>query len=153
MARKTFGEDGFSYVFYRTMSDEKVKFLPEKTMRDLLMSPYFMDMVYKMTGIKVTQLNQMFLSRYKSGHFLAPHSDINNGKIAFVINFSFRWKPQYGGVLHFLSEDRIDIIDSYVPKFNSMMMFEVPKNGIPHFVSHVAPNVKPNRYALTGWYS
>jgi Rps23 Pro-64 3,4-dihydroxylase Tpa1-like proline 4-hydroxylase len=152
-ARRTFGEDKFAYVFYRTMCDKKVHFLPEKTMRDLLMSPYFVDLIYKMTGIHVTQLNQMFLSRYKSGHFLAPHSDVNNGKIAFVINFSAGWKPQYGGVLHFLSEDRRDIIDSYVPKFNSMMIFEVPEKGIPHFVSHIAPNVRHTRYALTGWYS
>ena len=152
-ARQTFGEDKFAYVFYRTMCDKKVHFLPEKTMRDLLMSPYFINLIYKMTGIQVTHLNQMFLSRYKSGHFLAPHSDINNGKIAFVINFSANWKPQYGGVLHFLSEDRRDIIDSYVPKFNSMMIFEVPEKGIPHFVSHIAPNVRHTRYALTGWYS
>lgn len=152
-ARKTFGEDSFSYVFYRTMCDEKIRFLPEKTMRNLLMSPYFMDLIYKITNIKVTQLNQVFLSKYKSGNFLAPHSDINNGKIAFVFNFSVNWKPQYGGILHFLSEDRTNIIDSYVPMFNSMMIFEIPKDGIPHFVSHIAPNVKRSRYALTGWYS
>jgi len=152
-ARKTFGEDGFSYIFYRTMCDEKIRFLPEKTIRNLLMSPYFMDLIYKITNIKVTQLNQVFLSKYKSGNFLAPHSDINNGKIAFVFNFSVNWKPQYGGILHFLSEDRTNIIDSFVPMFNSMMIFEIPKDGIPHFVSHVVPNVKRSRYALTGWYS
>ena len=135
------------------MCDEKIRFLPEKTIRNLLMSPYFLDLIYKITNIKVTQLNQVFLSKYKSGNFLAPHSDINNGKIAFVFNFSVNWKPQYGGILHFLSEDRTNIIDSFVPMFNSMMIFEIPKDGIPHFVSHVVPNVKRSRYALTGWYS
>ena len=43
----------------------------------------------------------MFLSRYKSGHFLAPHSDINNGKLAFVFNLTKNWKPQYGGPTFF----------------------------------------------------
>ena len=107
----------------------------------------------KPTNFKSLKEFQQVLSKYKSGNFLAPHSDINNGKIAFVFNFSVNWKPQYGGVLHFLSEDRTNIIDSYVPMFNSMMIFEIPKDGIPHFVSHIAPNVKRNRYALTGWYS
>ena len=30
---------------------------------------------------------------------------------------------------------------------------EVPEKGIPHFVSHVVPDTKNTRYAITGWLS
>ena len=78
--------------------------------------------------------------------------DINNGKLAFVFNLTKNWKPQYGGILHFLNTNRTDILHSFVPSFNNLLIFEVPKEGIPHYVSHIAPLVKYNRYALTGWY-
>ena len=50
----------------------------------------------------------------------------------------------------FLDDNRENIIDSYVPKFNSLVIFEVPKEGIPHFVSHVVHENK-KRFAITGW--
>lgn len=151
-AKETFGKNKFSFNFHRTMCKEKVINTDENILRNLLTHRDFMDIIESITNVKITRLNQVFVSKYKSGHFLAPHSDINNGSIAFVINLSLNWKPEYGGVLHFLSEDRTNIIDSYVPKFNSMMLFTIPKGGIPHFVSHVSPNVKNSRIAITGWY-
>ena len=110
-------------------------------------------MVSYLTGIKVSYVNKLFISKYKSGHFLSPHSDIGNGKIAFVLNLTKNWKPQYGGILHFLNEERNEIIESFVPQFNSLILFEVPEKGIPHFVSHVVPDTKNTRYAITGWLS
>ena len=81
-------------------------------------------------------------------------SDKGNGKIAFVLNLSKFWKPQYGGILHFLDEERKNIIDSYVPDFNNLILFEVPEDhDRPHFVSHIATNIKHSRYAITGWYN
>jgi Rps23 Pro-64 3,4-dihydroxylase Tpa1-like proline 4-hydroxylase len=52
-----------------------------------------------------------------------------------------------------MNDNRTDIIDSFVPLFNSFIIFKVPtESGIPHFVSHVSPNVKFSRYAITGWF-
>ena len=147
-----FKNDEFTYVFHRTMNNNKPNFL-EFCIRKQLNSEKFINMINKITNRSVTQLSTLFLSKYKSNHFLSPHSDKGNGKVAFVLNLSKFWKPQYGGILNFLDESRENIIKSFVPNFNNLILFEVPEDGDkPHFVSHVAPNIKHNRYAITGWY-
>ena len=147
-----FKNDEFTYIFHRTMNNSKPNFL-EFCIRKQLNSEKFINMINKITNKNVTQLSTLFLSKYKSNHFLSPHSDKGNGKVAFVLNLSKFWKPQYGGILNFLDESRENIIKSFVPNFNNLILFEVPEEkDKPHFVSHVAPNIKHNRYAITGWY-
>jgi Rps23 Pro-64 3,4-dihydroxylase Tpa1-like proline 4-hydroxylase len=148
-----FGEDKFTYIFYRSMNNNLDISFMEFSLRKTLNSPYFIDLLNSITGLNLTKLTTMFLSKYTSGSFLSPHSDRGNGRLAFVINISKNWKPQYGGNLHFLNDDRTEILETFVPQFNSLMIFYVPENiGIPHFVSHIAPNVKHARYAVTGWF-
>jgi Rps23 Pro-64 3,4-dihydroxylase Tpa1-like proline 4-hydroxylase len=150
--QNAFKEDQFSYAFYRNMNNQKCSYL-EFLIRRELSSQIFIDYLNKITGLNLTILKTLFLSKYKAGNFLSPHSDHGNGRVAFVINLTKFWKPQYGGNLHFLNEDRSEIIDTYVPGFNNLMLFEVPENsGIPHYVSHIVPNVKYNRFAITGWF-
>jgi Rps23 Pro-64 3,4-dihydroxylase Tpa1-like proline 4-hydroxylase len=126
----------------------------EYSLRKMLDSKEFINILNEITGLDLKNLTTMFLSKYKSGNFLSPHSDKGNGKLAFVINLTKFWKPQYGGALHFMNNDRTEIIDTIVPSFNTFFIFNVPSDtGIPHFVSHIAPNVKYSRYAITGWFS
>ena len=148
-----FGKDQFSYNFYRSMNGVgKISYF-EFTIRTLFSSNDFLTYLNNITGLGLTKLTTLFLSKYKSGCFLSPHSDKGNGRLAFVLNLSKYWKPQYGGVLHFMNDERTEIVDSYAPLFNALMLFEVPPDkGISHYVSHVAPNVKFNRYAITGWF-
>ena len=153
-AKKSFRKDEFSYNFYKTMEYRKNEVSQmELLLRTVLSSKLFLSMISYITNLNITNLNKMFLSKYKSGHFLSPHSDIGNGRIAYVLNLTKNWKPQYGGVLHFLNKERTEIIDSYVPTFNTLILFYVPEKGIPHFVSHIVPDTKKNRYAITGWLS
>ncbi len=158
-ANKTFSKGEFSYVFHRGMNNTpgEISFM-ETLIRTFLNSVEFKEFLCQITGLEISVLNTMFLSKYKSGHFLSPHSDKGNGKIAFVINLTKNWLPQYGGNLHFLSEDRSTIIETWTPAFNNMVIFYVPPEeerdvGMPHFVGHVAPGLKHSRYAITGWYS
>ncbi len=157
-ANRTFSKGEFSYVFHRSMNNTYGEISQYETiMRNILNSPEFIKLLCDITQLPITKLNTMFLSRYRSGHFLSAHSDKGNGKIAFVINLSKNWLPTYGGNLHFLSEDRKSIIETWTPAFNNMVIFYVPPEedidcGMPHFVGHVNPGVKMSRYAITGWY-
>lgn len=147
-----FSNDQFSYIFYRTMNGAKMSFF-EYSLRQTLSSKNFIDKLNQITGLGLTKLTTLFLSKYKAGNFLSPHTDRGNGKLAFVINLSKYWKPQYGGILHFMNEDRTEILESVVPSFNTFFIFEIPVDkGISHFVSHVNPSVKHNRFAITGWF-
>lgn len=148
-----FGNDRFTYIFYRSMNGIKMSYF-EFTLRNILNSKSFIDLLNEITGLELSTLTTLFLSKYSSGNFLSPHSDKGNGSLAFVINLTKYWKPQYGGILHFMDEYRKEIINSYVPTFNTFLIFYIPKeNGIPHFISHVSPNVKVSRYAITGWFN
>jgi Rps23 Pro-64 3,4-dihydroxylase Tpa1-like proline 4-hydroxylase len=150
---EAFGKDQFSYIFYRSMNSKNMSYF-EFVLRQTLNSPEFINFLNEITGLELIGLSTLFLSKYKSGNFLSPHSDKGNGKLAFVINITPNWKPQYGGILHFMNDERTEIIQSFVPEFNSFVIFNVPEpNGIPHFVSHIAPNVRFNRFAITGWFA
>lgn len=147
-----FGKDHFSYIFYRNMNGINMTYT-EFTLRQILGSSEFIKKLNEITGLTLTKLNTLFMSKYKSGNFLSPHSDNGNGRLAFVINLTKFWKPQYGGSLHFMNKERTEIIETFVPEFNNFIIFHVPDGvGIPHFVGHVAPNVKFSRYAVSGWF-
>lgn len=151
----SFANDHFSYIFYRSMNNSPknmsyIEFLVRKTFS----SKEFIERLNKITNLNLTQLTTLFLSKYKAGNFLSPHSDKGNGRLAFVLNLTKNWKPQYGGVLHFMNDTRTEITDSFIPQFNNFIIFHVPEEtGISHFVSTVAQNVKYSRYSITGWFS
>ena len=153
-ANKYFINNRFAYSFHRTLylkPNETATI--ESDLYNLLKSQDTINYINEITKMNITKLNQVFISKYKAGHFLSPHSDKGNGRLAFVINITKNWLPQYGGNLHFLNNDRKIIIDSISPIFNSMILFEIPEpEGIPHFVSHVIPGIKISRYAISGWY-
>jgi Rps23 Pro-64 3,4-dihydroxylase Tpa1-like proline 4-hydroxylase len=151
--QKAFSNNSFSYIFYKSMNNTKTMSFLEYKLRKYLNSNEFINKLNEMTNLNLSSLNTLFLSKYISGNFLSPHSDKGNGKLAFTIQLTKNWKPQYGGILHFTNEERNEIIESYVPGFNNLMIFYVPENkGIPHFVSHVSPNVKYPRFAVSGWF-
>ena len=70
----------------------------EKILRNLFSSEELYSIIEQITGDRPMKYSQLFLSQYRKGCFLAPHSDINRGKWAFVLNMTKDWKPQYGGL-------------------------------------------------------
>jgi Rps23 Pro-64 3,4-dihydroxylase Tpa1-like proline 4-hydroxylase len=154
MAQEAFSKNEFSYYFYRTFNANPTQYsIIEYNLRNYMNSPEFISFLNNITNLNLTKLTTLFVSKYVSNSFLSIHNDAGNGKIAFVLHLTKDWKPQYGGNLHFLNNDRTHIIETFNPQFNSLMLFEIPpENGIPHFVSHVAPNVPIQRISITGWY-
>jgi Rps23 Pro-64 3,4-dihydroxylase Tpa1-like proline 4-hydroxylase len=147
-----FSNDQFSYIFNRNMNGINMSY-HEFTLKQILSSQDFINKLNDITGLNLIKLTTLFASKYKSGNFLSPHSDKGNGRLAFVIYLTKYWKPQYGGNLHFMNDDRTEIIDTFVPSFNDLILFYIPpNNGISHYVSHVVNGVKYNRFAITGWF-
>jgi Rps23 Pro-64 3,4-dihydroxylase Tpa1-like proline 4-hydroxylase len=110
----------------------------------------FMSRMRGMTGID--GLNRLYAqaTMYVRGSFLRAHDDhvaIEDRKVAYVINLTRDWRADWGGLLHFCDE-RFDVVETFVPHFNSMSLFTVPQN---HFVSYVAPFAQAQRCAITGW--
>jgi Rps23 Pro-64 3,4-dihydroxylase Tpa1-like proline 4-hydroxylase len=107
--------------------------------------------LYEM-GWSSCTIQESFISAYGSGDYLSTHTDKGNGSVAFVLNLTQNWRPEFGGMLHVLNTD-----GSYTaipPDFNSLILMEVDEtNGTPHFVSEVSKYVTSNRIAYSGWYA
>lgn len=86
---------------------------------------------------------------YARGHFLNVHNDTGNNKerrAAYVMGFTDPWRHDWGGKLLFLEDERIT--DGFVPSFNTLTLFKVPRD---HIVTQVTNFAGANRYSITGW--
>lgn len=88
---------------------------------------------------------------YRPGDFLTMHNDSSDKEhrlAAYVINLSRDWQADWGGLLQFLNDDG-DVIDTFVPQFNSLSVFSTPAL---HCVSPTAEFAGGSRAAITGWF-
>lgn len=89
-------------------------------------------------------------TRYLPGHYLNQHDDARDGagrRLAYVLNLTPRWRPDWGGLLAFVDRDG-HVAEAYSPAFNALNLFRVPQ---PHLVSAVATFAGGPRLSITGW--
>jgi SM-20-related protein len=115
-----------------------------------LSSPEFLGFIRDVTeSPQIAWINAM-ATLYKPLDFLTLHDDDvagYNRLIAYVFNFTPVWRPDWGGALQFFDAQG-NIEEGFMPSFNGLNMFRVPK---AHAVAQVAP-FGGNRYAITGWF-
>ncbi len=91
-------------------------------------------------------------SNYAAGHYLSHHTDAFPGSdrllVAHVLGLTREWKKEWGGCLCFCEEDG-KAIERLVPRFNSLVLFDVPR---VHYVQPVKSYVKQSRYSAYGWF-
>lgn len=91
------------------------------------------------------------LTRYLPGHFLTRHKDVHETeqrRIAYVLNITEAWHPDWGGLLQFYQDDGTPR-DALTPSFNAMTLFDVKH---VHAVTYVAPFASKPRLAISGWF-
>lgn len=90
-------------------------------------------------------------TRYIGNCFLHPHTDEDDKsgrRVAFVLNMTKNWDPNWGGFLQFFDK-QMNITQSFKPTFNALNLFTVPQG---HSVSFVAPFCPGERLSITGWF-
>jgi SM-20-related protein len=90
-------------------------------------------------------------TRYRAGQFLKQHNDYEaeeGRQLAYVLNLTREWQPDWGGLLQFI-DDRGRVVETLMPRFNTLSIFRVPAH---HCVTLVAPWARGDRYAITGWF-
>lgn len=123
---------------------------PIEAAHDFVNSRAFLDFVAILSGEPRGTYADTMASRYRPGDFLSAHDDQMKGKnrlLAYVLNFTPLWRPDWGGVLSFLDEDG-HVAEGYTPCFNALNIFAIPS---AHAVSYVAPFAGAHRHAVTGW--
>lgn len=110
----------------------------------------FLSLMRDLSGLADLSRVYAQATMYSRGSFLLSHDDqveTENRRLAYVINLTRHWRPDWGGLLHFTDVDG-NVTDSYFPHFNSISLFTVPQT---HFVSYVPPFAGGERCAITGW--
>ena len=151
---KEFRDGNFAYHFFRTDKNHTEDCdCHECEIREFLDSKEILDFISKVSGDKKSHTDEVFAACYTAGDFLSPHLDSPNGSLGFVYQMTKNWLPQYGGLLHFMDDEKTKVERVEVPEFNSLTLFYLPPGkGKWHFVSHVAPGVPELRLSYTGWF-
>jgi len=143
----------FSYMYYRAsiQTQRKHQYL------DLFSSQPFKDYLSTITGHENLHYEDdwTFVNCYESGHYNGPHTDGNNGRIAFVYHLSKDWKPEMGGLFMRMDWDWKTVNKVVTPPFNTLTIFDTEwdgQRGAPHMVSEVAQGCDNKRISYTGWY-
>jgi Rps23 Pro-64 3,4-dihydroxylase Tpa1-like proline 4-hydroxylase len=124
---------------------------PLYRLADALHTPEHLGYVRRLTGCPQIRRMDLIAARYLRGHFLTLHDDViesEGREIAYVLNLTREWRPEWGGLLHIADAAQQNVVRTYTPEFNSMVLFRPP---LWHFVSQVASFAAQPRYTLTGW--
>jgi Rps23 Pro-64 3,4-dihydroxylase Tpa1-like proline 4-hydroxylase len=88
-------------------------------------------------------------SMYQRGHYLTRHADDGvHRRAAYTIGFSRDWQPDWGGLLLFL-DDKQDVRSGFVPRFNTLTIFDGLR---PHSVTSVSQFAPKPRVSIAGWF-
>jgi len=154
-SRKTLDNGGFAYMYKRTQ--------PSSLEYDLhphlkqFFTPNFCQYLSQITGYDnlFTNIGNTFVSCYTSGDFNGPHTDGDNGRLAFVYHLSKNWRVENGGLFFRMEDDFHTVNKVIVPPFNSLTIFDTKghrSSGTPHLVTEVSQACTNKRIGFTGWY-
>lgn len=143
---------GFFYNGYR-LENERLQNAPRilRDLFDLINSQQVVSLMEAITGFTDLEPASGHFSRYAPGHYLTRHSDNvteERRKLAYVLNLTPEWHPDWGGLLQFYQQDGTPR-DAWEPRLNNVSLFDVRHI---HAVTYVTPYARAPRLALAGWY-
>lgn len=90
-------------------------------------------------------------SLYRAGNFLTRHIDEgsrNERRAAYTLGFSRNWQTDWGGQLQFVDQKTTDVTSAWIPRWNTLSLFDGRK---VHAVSPVSAFAGDGRYSVVGW--
>lgn len=152
-------QKGYQFFFnsYQMVTAYKEKRDPDLFLHrflELLNSPPMLEFARRVTGLDDIAKADGQATCYLPGHYLRRHNDVaqagptDNRRAAYVVNMTRNWQADWGGLLHFMTEDG-HMDGSWVPGWNTLVLFSIPAW---HYVSCVAPYATEPRLAVTGWF-
>lgn len=137
----------FSYCFKRFdgYNNDGIRFQDFMTSKDVL------SVLRDITGFDISEAISIFGSCYSGNSFLSTHTDTGRGKIALVYNLTKDWDEDNGGCFELLTPDWQGVKKRVLPLFNSLTIFDVRGDGVPHRVTRIKPEVTEKRVAFSGW--
>jgi Rps23 Pro-64 3,4-dihydroxylase Tpa1-like proline 4-hydroxylase len=151
-------QDGYSFLYETSPRSSRVegalvRAAHKSLLREFeafLNSPRILDYARRLTGAEDIARVEATATRFRPGHFLAPHDDsaVDTRRAAYVFNLTRTWRIEWGGLLEFIDAGG-HVEEAWVPRFNSFNIFGVPQ---AHAVSCVSPFAGVPRLAVSGWF-
>ncbi|MBV9420808.1 MAG: 2OG-Fe(II) oxygenase [Alphaproteobacteria bacterium] len=150
--------NGFQFLYFAYLTlDEYLaganKHLFHAQMIEAINAPEFLGFIRELTGIPSIIKADGQATLYGPRNFLTMHNDAADAKlarrVAYVLNFSKSWNPDWGGLLQFYDEQNWNVMETFKPGFNTLSVFTVPQL---HAVSMVVPYAPIGRFGMTGWF-
>lgn len=144
----------FRYEAIRVPDDEDERANADTLLFDFasfMSSVQTVDFIKRITGRDEPSFADAQATRYCAGDLLTRHDDLVAGKnrsLAYILGLTSGWNPDWGGLLYFLKADG-DVLETFVPRFNALSLFEV---GQHHSVGMVTPFAGEPRVSVTGWF-
>jgi SM-20-related protein len=141
----------YFYNHYRLYENRKVYAESTHYLAQLaafLTAPDFIGLMRAVTGLDALSCISSAATLYRPLDFLTIHDDgLAGGKrVAYVLNMTPNWRPDWGGALQFYdTTDHVE--EAYLPMFNALNLFRVPKL---HSVTQVSA-FGGLRYSVSGW--
>lgn len=142
----------YSYLCYpmiKAYLDQRDPGWPLHSLTEFLNSDEMLGFVREITGFTNGRKLDGQATFYGRGHFLNAHDDTGHEAerlAAYVMGFSRNWRTDWGGHLLFLKDG--DVEKGFVPSFNTITLFKVPRD---HIVTQVTNFAGGGRYSVTGW--
>lgn len=139
-----------SYMMVSAYLDGRDPGLPLHRVLEYLNAEPFLRFARQLTGVPELRRANAQATCYLPGDFLKMHTDADSTegrRFAYVINLTRGWQADWGGLLQFLDADGA-VIETFLPRWNSLSIFRVPT---AHCVSQVTGWAGAPRLAITGW--
>lgn len=147
-------EDHDLYSFDRTIDFTYINNETIKKFRDKFLEEDFISKIEKITKTRLNrEIIELHSLRLTNTDYLLPHDDqVENRKIAFILNLSQNFEDNEGGALQLfdtLNSKPNKIVKSIYPKFNQFTLFIVSDKSF-HQIEEVMTN--KIRISVSGWY-
>lgn len=150
-AAENFGYAYLTYPMIQAIMSRQDPDHPIHQVTMLLNSPPFIAMAREIINCPSVVKIDAQASNYRPGNFLTRHVDDGQKlerRAAYTIGFSRKWEPDWGGLLMFV-DDKKDISRAYLPRFNTLTVFD----GLRlHSVSAVSAFAPVPRLSVVGWF-
>ena len=139
------------YAMITARRDNRDPGHPIHHLTDFICSPAFLEFGAKIIGRSDVRRADAQATLYRPGDFIGLHDDTGwetgTRLAAYTLGFTRQWRSDWGGQL-LMHDDRGDVSRGFVPRWNALTLFNVPRL---HSVAPVAPYARRPRISVVGW--
>lgn len=151
-ATRNYGYCYNAYHLTNAMRDGRDSDHPIHAVTRFLNSDAFYGFARTVIGVPGVNHVEAQATLFTQGSFLTRHIDDGAQKerrAAYTLSFCPNWQTDWGGLLQLIDQQTTDVTSAWVPRFNTLTIFDGTR---VHAVSPVSAFAGDGRYSIVGWF-